>query len=100
MIEQIIDHRLDAFGLHDSLHGCRNKRRTGTAIIKAKLAQQLLYLELKPFYGIFLDLHKAFDVMDRERCILILEGYRAGPTAGRVGPQLLAGCDYGLLGFG
>jgi hypothetical protein len=38
VIEQIINHRLDAFELHNSLHGCRNKRGTGTAIIKAKLA--------------------------------------------------------------
>jgi hypothetical protein len=36
VIEWIIDHRLDAFNLHDSLHGCRNKRGTGTAIIEAK----------------------------------------------------------------
>jgi hypothetical protein len=79
VIERIIDHRLDAFVLHDSLHGCRNKRGTGTAIIEAKLAQQLAYLELTPFYGVFLDLRKAFDAMDRERCTLILEGYGAGP---------------------
>ncbi len=79
VIEQIIDHRLDAFELHDSLHSCRNKCRMGTAIIKAKLAQQLSYLELKPFYGVFLDLGKAFDAMDRERCIMILEGCGAEP---------------------
>ena len=84
MIEQIIDHRLDAFELHNSLHGCRNKHGTGTTIIKAKLVQQLLYLELKPFYGVFLDLHKAFDAMDRERCIMILEGYGAGPRLVRL----------------
>ena len=72
VIERIINHRLDAFNLHDSLHGCRNKRGTGTVIIEAKLAQQLLHLELKPFYSVFLDLRKAFDAMDRERCILIL----------------------------
>jgi hypothetical protein len=51
----------------------------GTAVIEAKLAQQLLYLELRPFYGVFLDLKKAFDAMDRERCILILEGHGVGP---------------------
>jgi hypothetical protein len=84
VIKQIIDHRLDAFKLHDSLHGCRNKRGTGTAIIEAKLAQQLLYLKLKPFYGVFLDLHKAFDAMDREWCIMILEGYGAGPRLVRL----------------
>jgi hypothetical protein len=79
VIKRIIDHWLDAFVLHDSLHGCHNKCSTGTAIIEAKLAQQLLHLKLKPFYGVFLDLRKAFDAMDRERCILILEGYGARP---------------------
>jgi len=83
-IERIIDHRLNAIELHDSLHGCRDSRGTGTAIINAKLAQQLSYIELKPFYGVFLDLRKAFDAMDRERCILLLEGYGAGPRLVRL----------------
>jgi hypothetical protein len=51
----------------------------GIAIIKAKLAQHHSYLETQPFYGVFLDLRKAFDAMDREQCIMILEGYGAGP---------------------
>jgi hypothetical protein len=75
----VIDHQLDAIELHDSLRGCCSKRKTGTAITKVKLAQQLSYLELKPFYGVFLDLWKAFDVMDREQSIMLLEGYEAGP---------------------
>jgi hypothetical protein len=79
VIERITDRRLDAIELHDCLHGCRAHRGTGTGVIEAKLAQQLAYLELKPFYGVFLDLKKAFDSMDRERCIMILEGYGAGP---------------------
>jgi hypothetical protein len=70
---------LDAIKLHNSLHGCCSKRGTGTATIKVKLAQQLSYLELKPFYGVFLDLRKAFNAMDRERSIMLLEGYGAGP---------------------
>ncbi len=79
MIERIIDCRLDSIQLHNSLHGCRHQRGIGTAIIKAKLVQQLSYLEMQFFYGVFLDLGKAFDAMDREQCFMILEGYRAGP---------------------
>ncbi len=65
--------------LHDSLHSFRNKCRTRTAGIEAKLAQQLAHLEQVPFYGVFLDLKKTFDLMDQERCLLILEGYGVRP---------------------
>ena len=30
---------------------------------------------------IFLDLHKAYDALDRSRCLEILEGYGVGPRA-------------------
>ncbi len=78
--ERIIDKRLNAFDLHESLHGCWNGQGTGTAGIKAKLTQQLAHPEQLPFYGVFVDLKKAFDAMDGEQCILILEGYGAGPN--------------------
>jgi hypothetical protein len=48
------------------------------------MAQQLTHLEQEPFYGVFLDLKIAFDAMDRERCLLILEGYGAGPNMVRL----------------
>jgi hypothetical protein len=75
--ERIMDKRLNAIALHESLHSCCDGCGTGLAIIKAKLAQQLAHLEQVPFYGVFLDLKKAFDSMDRERCLLILKGYGA-----------------------
>jgi hypothetical protein len=34
---------------------------------------------MQPFYRVFLDLRKAFGMMDREQCLMILEGYGAGP---------------------
>ena len=79
LLERIMDHWLDAIKLHDCLHGCRANRGTGTAVIKAKMVQQLSYLELKPFYGVFLNLKKAFNLMDQDLCIMILEGHGAGP---------------------
>ncbi len=77
-----MDLRLEAIVLCDSLHGCLTLQGTGTRIIEAKLAQQLAHLEQTPFFGIFIDLRKAFDTMDRGRClqILVLQG---------VGPQML-----------
>jgi hypothetical protein len=79
VLERIMDHQINAIELHDCHHGCHANRCTGTVVIKAKLAQQLLYLELKPFFSIFLDLKKAFNLMNSEHCFLILEGCGAGP---------------------
>jgi hypothetical protein len=84
VISRVIDHRLDTIQLHNSLHGCCNKCGMGTAIIEAKLAQQLSYLELQPFYGVFMDLRKAFDAMDQDQCLMILEGYGARPWMTRL----------------
>jgi hypothetical protein len=56
---------------------CRTRYRDG--IIEAKLAQQLAHLEQAPFFGIFIDLKKAFDAMDRGRCLAILALHGVGP---------------------
>jgi hypothetical protein len=88
--KRVINHRLDTIQLHNSLHSCHNKHGTGTAIIEAKLAQQLSYLALQPFYGVFLDLRKAFDVMDWEQCLMILEGIQGRTSDDTVNTWLLA----------
>jgi hypothetical protein len=84
VMEWVMDRQLEAIVLHDSLHGCRNQRGTGTAVIKAKLTQQLAHIEQTPFYGVFVDLTKAFDAMDRERCLQLLGEYGAGPKMRRL----------------
>jgi hypothetical protein len=75
-----MDHRLELIALHNSLHSCRNGQGTGTAVIKAKLTQQLAQIEQAPFYGVFIDLKKAFNTMDWERCLFILEGHVVEPS--------------------
>ena len=45
----------------------------GTAIIEMKLAQGLVQLEQMLMWATFIDLRKAFDVMDREQLLEIQE---------------------------
>ena len=78
VIEGVIDGRLKGVALHDSLHGFREKRGCGTGIMEAKLTQQLAFVEQCPLYGVFLDLRKAYDAMDRSRCLLILKDCGVG----------------------
>ena len=52
---------------HDILHGFRAGRGTGTATLEAKLLQQLAALREEVLYVIFMDLHKAYDALDRSR---------------------------------
>ena len=66
---------------HDFLHGLWAGRGTGTATLEAKLLQELAVLRKEVLYVIFLDLHKAYDALDRSRCLEILEGYGVGPRA-------------------
>ena len=64
---------------HDFLHGFWAGRGTDTSTIEAKLLQQLAALREDVLYVIFLDLQKSYDVLDRSRCIDILEGYGVVP---------------------
>jgi hypothetical protein len=72
VMESILVQRLSAIQCHCSLHGGINKKGMGTATIKVKLAQQLAFLDQKPWHQIFLDLHKAYDTMDWEKTLEIL----------------------------
>ena len=69
---------------HDALHGFRAGCGTGTATLKAKLLQQLAAMREEVLYVIFLDLTKAYDALDRSKCLEILEGCGVGPSARRL----------------
>ena len=70
-MERLLDQRLSEIELHNFLHRFRAKRGCGTDIMEAMLLQQLNAREQVPLYGIFLDLRKAFDAMDRGLCLQI-----------------------------
>jgi exonuclease III len=65
---------------HDCIHGFRAERGCGTAIVEVKLFQQLAALAQIPVFAIFLDLRKAYDSVDRERTLELLDGYGVGPN--------------------
>jgi hypothetical protein len=81
VMESNLVQQLSAIQCHDSLHGGINKKGTGTATIEVKLAQQLAFLDQKPWHQIFLDLHKAYDAMDQEKTLEIFADYGVGPKA-------------------
>lgn len=71
IIESIITTRTNTvIQFHDCLHGFRAVRGTGTAILEAKLFQELASVEQEPLFYIFLDLRKAYDTIDRNRALL------------------------------
>ena len=62
------------------MHGFLKGRGTGTATAEAKLVQQLAFREQEALFETFIDLRKAYDAMDRGRCLEILEEYGVGPN--------------------
>jgi hypothetical protein len=79
VVEKVMVCRLGSIEFHPCLHGGLPKRGTGMATIEAKLAQQLAWMEQEPLYQVFVDLRKAYDHLDWERCLAIMTGYGVGP---------------------
>ena len=59
----------------NSLHRFWACFRMGTAYLEVRLIQQVEALREAVIHAILLDLHKAYNVLDRSRCLGILEGF-------------------------
>ena len=57
---------------------------TGTSTLEVNLLHQVAALSEAVLHEIFLDLHKAYDALDRFRCLDIREGYSVGPRSLRL----------------
>jgi hypothetical protein len=87
VVKKVMVSWFSALRLHDCLHGGLPRRETETAIMEAKLQQQLAWAEQEPLYQIYLDLRKAYDALDWGRCLGILAGYGVGPNLLRLQEQ-------------
>ena len=68
VVAAILHCRLTAsITFHDFLHRFRAGHGTVTATLEAKLIQKLAAIREEVLYMIFLDLHKAYDALDRSR---------------------------------
>ena len=85
LISSIMDRRMkEAVEFDDSVHGFRQQRGTGTAILRNKLSMQTAFAKHVTLKQLYLDMKKAYDTLDRSRTLLILEGYGVGPNTLRI----------------
>ena len=73
--------------LHDALHGFRAGRGTGTVPLESKLVQQLAGISHEPLFQVLVDLCKAYDLLDRGRCMDILQENEMGHHMARLIPH-------------
>jgi Reverse transcriptase (RNA-dependent DNA polymerase) len=66
--------------LHESIHGFRQYQGTGTAIINLKILLQKVQRDSNPLNLVFLDLTKAYNTLDRDRMLQLLQAYGVGPN--------------------
>ena len=81
LISQIINLRLGScIQFLPEVHGFRRQRGTYTAIGEAKIRMQIGACTSSPLYQVYLDLSKAYDSIDRDKTMSILEKYKVGPN--------------------
>jgi exonuclease III len=85
VISMIIKERISrSIQFDDMLHGFRPGRGTGTAILEARLHLDRSIQQGKTLSQIFLDLSKAYDTLDRDRTVQLLQAYGIGPRLMRL----------------
>ena len=85
LVSSIINSRISAkVKLDDAIHSFRALRGTSTAIMEAKLLVQLCSQSDIPFFMVFLDLKKAYDMLDRFWAMEVLKEYSVGNNLCRI----------------
>ena len=75
----IVNSRLQSsIVIHDVLHGFRQGRGTGTAIMEEKLEQQIAGIVHELLFQVFIDVRNSYDSLDRGMCMEIVRGYGLG----------------------
>ena len=64
---------------HYALHGFQAGRGTGTTALEPKLLQHLTAMREVVLFEVFLDIQKAYNVLDWEWSLELLAAYGAGP---------------------
>ena len=70
--------------MHSALNRFIEGRVMGTATLESKLAQQLAVLPHDTLFQVFLDIHRTYNSLDRERCLEVLNGYGMRPNLTRL----------------
>ena len=84
-ISGIINRRISScIQFHDNLHGFCVEIVAGTATLKEKLLQKLIAMMETVLHSIFFDLLKAYNALDRYRCLDILAGCGLVPRMLRI----------------
>jgi hypothetical protein len=70
LVSSIINRRMQVvITFDDAVHGFRPGRGTGTAILEVKLLAQLQMRSDEPLYMVFMDLEKAYEMLDRTQAL-------------------------------
>jgi len=70
-----------AIDYHDGIHGFRTGRGCQMALFEAKADMEARELGTQTYHQIFLDLWKAFDTVNRDRLLMVMQAYGFGYRA-------------------